>query len=72
MTNFPESNSSDPRVRVANIRQMLQDVKEHARTDVSKVDDPRARALFEVTAEVLQGLMKAYEHFESRSEAAWK
>jgi len=42
------------------------------REDVSKVEDPHARALFETTAEVLTGLVKAYEHFDQRSEQAWR
>jgi len=51
---------------------MLHDVVQHAREDVDKVDDPRAKALFETTAEVLTGLVNAYEHFERRSEPAWR
>jgi hypothetical protein len=39
---------------------------------VGKVDDPKAQALFETTAEVLGGLVVAFEHFERRSEAAWR
>jgi hypothetical protein len=45
---------------------------QHVRDDVEKVDDPKAQALFETTAEVLNGLVTAYEHFEQRSEAAWR
>jgi hypothetical protein len=44
----------------------------HIREDVTKVDDPKAQALFETSAEVLGGLITAYDHFEQRSEAAWK
>jgi len=51
---------------------MLNGVIAHAREDVSKVEDPHARALFETTAEVLTGLVKAYEHFDQRSEQAWR
>lgn len=66
---FPES---DPRHHTAKLRQMLQDALNHAREDVQKVSDPKAQALFETTAEVLAGLTKAYEHFEGRTEPAWK
>lgn len=45
---------------------------QHIRDDITKVDDPKAQALFETSAEVLNGLITAYEHFERRSEAAWK
>ena len=51
---------------------MLNGVIAHAREDVSKVEDPHARALFETTAEVLTGLVTAYDHFEQRAESAWK
>jgi hypothetical protein len=50
---------------------MLNETAEHARSDVSKVSDPKAQALFETTAEVLKGLVKAFEDFEQRSEPAW-
>lgn len=66
---YPES---DPRYHTRNIRRMLDDVSQHVRDDVTKVSDPKAQALFETTAEVLDGLNKAYRDFESRREAAWK
>ena len=62
----------DPRHHTAKIEDMLNGVIAHAREDVSKVEDPHARALFEATAEVLAGLVKAYEHFDQRSEKAWR
>jgi hypothetical protein len=49
----------------------LNDTAEHARSDVSKVSDPKAQALFETTAEVLKGLVKAFEDFEQKRERAW-
>jgi len=64
--------ASDPRHHTSNLRRMLDDTARHAREDVGKVNDPKAQALFETTAEVLQGLVKAYEHFEQASEAAWR
>ena len=66
---YPES---DPRHHTIKIRSMLNDVIEHAREDVGKVNDPKAQALFETTAEVLHGLVTAYEHFEQRGEQAWR
>jgi hypothetical protein len=50
----------------------LTDVIDHAREDVGKINDAKAQALFETTAEVLIGLRKAYEDFEQRNEEAWK
>ena len=53
------------------IKGMLSDVMDHCREDVAKIEDPRGQALFETTAEVLGGLVKAYEDYELRSEA-WR
>ena len=66
---FPES---DPRHDTANIKGMLDDVIRHVREDVNKVDEPKAQALFETTAEVLMGLKTAYDHYERRAEPAWR
>lgn len=63
---------SDPRYHTANIKRMLDDTAQHVREDVEKVQDPRAKALFETTAEVLDGLRKAYDHFDQGSERAWR
>lgn len=68
-TEYPES---DPRHHTGNIRGMLEDVITHLREDVEKVDDARAQALFETSAEVLGGLAKAYEHFDAKAEQAWR
>jgi hypothetical protein len=57
---------------VRKINEMLIEACEHAKEDVSKVQDPKAQALFETTAEVLKGLVTAYDHFESGTETAWK
>lgn len=66
---YPES---DPRYRSVRIRKMLGETMKHMREDVAKVSDPKAQALFEASAEVLNGLITAYDHFEHRSEDAWR
>lgn len=66
---FPET---DPRHHTPKIKGMLRDAMQHIREDVGKVSDPKAQALFETSAEVLGGLITAYEHFEQRSEPAWR
>ena len=63
---------SDPRHHTAKIKDMLTDVVDHVRSDIGKVTDPKARALFETTAEVLVGLCTAYEHFEQGFDDAWR
>jgi len=39
---------------------------------VEKVDDPKAKALFEVSAEVIDGLQKAFTDYEEKNEMAWR
>ena len=63
---------TDPRRHTSNIKRMLEDTARHAREDIGKVNDAKAQALFETSAEVLDGLRKAYDDFENRSEAAWR
>ncbi len=72
MTDRTQYSENDPRHHTAKLKSMLTDVINHAREDVSKINDPKAQALFETTAEVLTGLRKAYEDFEQKSEEAWK
>ena len=55
-----------------NIQRMLTDVIEHVREDADKVNEPKAQALFETTAEVLTGLRAAYEHYETGAEKAMR
>jgi len=44
----------------------------HLRRDIQKVTEPKAQALFETSAEVLTGLVKAFGDYEKRTELAWK
>ena len=61
-----------PRHHAAKMKCLLEQAARYAREDVDKVADPKAQALFETTAEVLDGLRSAYEHYEERSESAWQ
>jgi len=63
---------NDARVHASKLRDMLDEVAQHARQDIASVSDPRAQALFETTAEVVLGLRKAYDDFEEGTEAVWK
>jgi hypothetical protein len=48
--------SSDPKVHTAKIRHALKDLIDHLRRDIERVAELKAQALFETSAEVLQGL----------------
>ena len=52
-------------------RKVLQQIKDHFRDDIRKVDDPQLKAMFETSAEVLGGLIKAFRDYEQKNEAAW-
>lgn len=62
----------DPRHHTSKLKEMLNDTAAHARKDVVKISDPKAQALLETTAEVLRGLVKAFDDFEQKNEPAWK
>ena len=55
-----------------NMEAEIRDVINHVREDVGKVEEPKAQALFETTAEVLNGLVIAYDHYEQKWERTWK
>ena len=63
---------AEPVEKIGQIRHKLLDMVQHTRSEIDQVDDPRARALFETTAEVLEGLAKAYKDYNEGSEAAWR
>ena len=66
------SKSSNPLEHAANVKKDLSALKNHLREDIEKMDDPAAKALFEVTAEVLTGLEKSFTDFEKKNERAWQ
>lgn len=51
----------------AQMRQLI----EHLRQDAGQVTDPKAQALFATSAEVLTGLVKAFDDYEQQREPAW-
>ena len=52
--------------------QMLDRLIQQVRSDIEQVQEPKAQALFETTAEVLLGLKKAYQDYQGGSEKAWR
>jgi len=64
--------SSNPLEHTANVKKEFSALIEHLRQDVMKIDDPAAKALFEVSAEVITGLQKAFSDYEQKNEPAWK
>ena len=60
--------TSDPKAHARNIEQKVTEVIDHVRGDVDRVSEPKARVLFETTAEVLIGLRAADQHYETGAE----
>lgn len=52
---------------------MIDDMITHVRDDIEIIEElQQAEALFQVSAEVLGGLQKAFEHHDEQSEKVWK
>jgi hypothetical protein len=64
--------TSDPLAHARNVRVNLDEMVEHLRRDVTKVHDPKARALFNTAADVLNGLVKAFADYEQNAKTEWK
>lgn len=63
---------SEPTRHTTKIATRLQELADHLREDVGKVEDPQAKALFETAAEVLLGLRNAFVDYEKGDEEAWR
>jgi hypothetical protein len=66
-----KTSSSNPKDHTAKLKEQFKGISLHLREDVEKVDDPQAKALFEVSAEVIDGLYKAFSDYEQKNEKAW-
>jgi uncharacterized membrane-anchored protein YhcB (DUF1043 family) len=62
----------DPRHHTQKMQRALQDIRNHLREDIQKVDEPQLKAMFETSAEVLSGLEKAFKDYEQKNEKAWR
>lgn len=62
----------DPRHHTQKMQTRLQELMDHLRADIEKVDEPQLRAMFETAAEVLGGLKKAFRDYEQKNESAYR
>ena len=63
---------NNPVQHTQKIKTQMGKLIEHLRRDVGEVTEPKAQALFETSAEVLTGLVKAFDDYENKSEEAWQ
>ncbi|MGJ4939988.1 hypothetical protein ACQR1W_05390 [Bradyrhizobium sp. HKCCYLS1011] len=66
------ASEKDPRHHTRRMTQRLQETVAHLREDIGKVDEPQLKAMFETSAEVLNGLIKAFDDYDKKNEAAWR
>jgi hypothetical protein len=67
-----ELGEHDPRHHTRKIEQRLRETVDHLREDIDKIEEPQARAMFETSAEVLGGLVKAFHDYDQKTESAWR
>jgi hypothetical protein len=67
-----QSEQRNPHHHVQKVAARFQELMDHLRSDIEKIDEPRAKAMFETTAEVLGGLQKAFHDYEKKNEPAWQ
>ena len=62
----------DPLHHTQKMKKRLNETIAHLREDVEKVDEPQLKAMFETSAEVLGGLVKAFSDYQQKNESAWR
>jgi uncharacterized membrane-anchored protein YhcB (DUF1043 family) len=62
----------DPRHHTQQMQTRLQEMMDHLREDIRKMDEPQLEAMFATAAEVLGGLKKAFGDYEKKNESAWR
>ncbi|MHC5676115.1 hypothetical protein [Nostoc sp.] len=72
MTTQKNLPKTDPHHHTAKIKNKLNYLITHLPEDITKIEEPKAQALFETTAKVLKGLVNAYNDYEKHSQEAWK
>lgn len=68
---FQSIKSTDPKEHAQNIEKYITQLKNFCHEEIGLVKEPKGKALFETTAEVLSGLEKAYSDYQSENEGAW-
>ncbi len=64
------SSDKNPQHHTQKMKKRLEETVTHLRQDIGKVDEPQLAAMFETAAEVLKGLIKAFDDYEKKNEAA--
>jgi len=63
---------TDARHHTMKIAAEMRQLVSHLRGDAAKVQQPKAQAMYETAAESIEGLSKAFEHYEQGTEPAMR
>ena len=66
------TSENKPNHHTQKIKAQMCQLIDHLRLDIGKITEAKAQALFETSAEVLTGLVKAFDDYEKKSEVAWR
>jgi hypothetical protein len=66
------ASDKNPQHHTQKMKKRLEETVTHLRQDIGKVGEPQLAAMFETSAEVLNGLIKAFDDYEKKNEAAWR
>jgi hypothetical protein len=69
-TNTAERTSA--KTSAARLRNSMEDLVNQLRSEINRIDEPRAQAMFETTAETVRGLITAFEHYDEGREEAFR
>lgn len=64
--------NGDPRQHSHNVQRRLRETIADLREDIERIDEPQLLAMFETSAEVLGGLVIAFQHYEQKTERAFQ
>jgi hypothetical protein len=68
---MPSEGEHDPLHHTRKMRKSLKEIADHLREDIGKFEEPQAKAMFETSAEVIEGIVTAFNHYEEKSEKGW-
>lgn len=61
----------DPKESAQNIAMLIYQLKVRCQNECEKLHDPKAQALLETTADVLEALEKAFSDYQSENIGGW-
>jgi hypothetical protein len=66
-----DNDNQDPLHHTRKMGVRLREIRDRLREDIFKAEEPQFKALFETSADVLGGLIKAFDDYEMKSYSAW-